>query len=837
MSTSGERAPWAARRIDGRLLTGRGRYVGAVSLPGQLWAGVVRSPLAHGRLVSVDGEAARRLPGVHAVITGEDLRPVPRIPGPPHLSARGKLLHGLAAKVPGPVASRVPRLRRQPFGRALEPYRQPVLATGRVRYAGEPLALVVAEDPYAAEDAVDLVDVDISPLAASTLADDPASPTVWEQATANELYALRADFGDVDACFATADHVVSAELRVPRQTGLPMECRGLVAEWRHGGRSLHLWGPTKTVSFTRAMLAELFRIHPDQIVCHGVDVGGMFGVRGEFYPEDFLIPWAARVTGRPVKWIEDRREHLQATNHSREQQHRVALALRDDGTVLALRDEVTVDLGAYIRPVGNLLGALTLRALPGPYRWRALALRCRGIATNKTPVGPMRGPGETEATFVRERILDIAASRLGFDPVELRRRNLLSADDGRWAMDLGRDLGRIEYDDDDYRALFDDFLHTAHYARRREEVAVRQRRGEDVGLGTSCYVAATGSGGSETVTMELTSDGRFRVATSAAEVGQGLTDMLARVTGDALGVPPDAVDVVVGDSSAHAGGVGTFSSRSTVYLSGAVTDGAEKLLTIARDRAAEALGTAAHSVLSAVPEGLTAGGDVAFWKELAPITVSGRFKPHYVGWHLAHGFGAQLAVARIDPDTAEPRVEELVVGYDCGDVADAAAVRGQLVGGAVQGIGGTLFEALRYAEDGQPLSSTLVDYGVPTSREVDRVSAHVLTPRGRPPGTVMRGAGEPGILGTAAAVTNAAAAALGRHGEALNELPLTPDLVLRARNHTPAGAVRGPAEGPAPAGTPSLLLAVTGMVAGAALGWTLWRRRRAPRLPGHRIFR
>lgn len=826
MTSAGAHPAWAARRTDSRLLTGHGRYVGAVSREGQLWAGVVRSPVGHGDLIDVGVNAARRLPGVHLVLTAADLRPLPLVPGPPRLSTRSKVLHGLASKVPGPVAARVPRLRRQPFGRALEAFRQPVLSAGRVRYAGEPVALVVAEDPYVVEDAVDLVDVEISPLPAATVADAPDPPPLWEQTEGNELYRLRADFGDVDACFAAADHVVTAELRVPRQTGLPMECRGLVAEWHDGGRTLHLWGPTKVVSFTRAMLAELFRLHPDQIIVHGVDVGGMFGVRGEFYPEDFLVPWAARLTGRPVKWIEDRREHLQATNHSREQQHRMALALRDDGTLLALRDEVTVDLGAYIRPVGNLIGALTLRALPGPYRWQAMAARCRGIATNKTPVGPMRGPGETEATFARERMIDIAASRLGIDPVELRRRNLLSAGDGSWSMDLGRDLGRLEYDAEDYRELFDDFLERADYGRRREEVAARQRRGEDVGLGAACYVAASGSGGSETVTMDLTTEGRFRVATTAAEVGQGLTDMLAGVTAQALGVNPDALDVSVGDSSAHAGGVGTFSSRSTVYLSGAVVDGADKLLAIARRRAAEALGTRAGRSLTPTPEGLTVGGELLPWKELAPITVQGRYKPRYVGWHIAHGFGVQLAVTRIDPETFEPRVEDLVVGYDCGDVADLPAVRGQLVGGAVQGLGGALFEALRYTEDGQPASSTLVDYGVPTFGEVERVTAHVLSPRDRSPGTVKRGVGEAGIMGAAAAITNAAAAALGRSGEALTDLPLTPDLLMSARSGPPAATMPGQAPPAAAPARSRLALAVGTLVAGVAVGWTLWRRAR-----------
>lgn len=824
MTLGTEHPRWAARRVDSRMVTGHGRYVGAVAREGQLWASVVRSPVAHGRLTRVDTDAARRLRGVHAVLTAADLHPVPRIPGPPRLTTRSKALHALVSKVPQSVAAQVPRLRAETSRVALEPYRQPVLAAGRVRYAGEPVAVVVAEDPYLAEDAADLVGVEVSPLPVSVAADVSDPPAVWEQTENNELFLLRAGFGDVDGCFAAADHVVTADLGFPRQTGLPMECRGLVAEWSDGDRMLHLWGPTKVLSFTRAKLAELFGLHPDRVVCHGVDVGGMFGVRGEFYPEDFLIPWAAQVTGRPVKWLEDRREHLQATNHSREQQHRVSLALRDDGTLLALRDEMTVDLGAYIRPAGNLLGTLTVRALPGPYRWQALAIGCRGITTNKTPVGPMRGPGETEATFVRERALDIAASQLGIDPVELRRRNLLTAGDTPWSMSLGRDLGRLEYNDD-YRALFDDFLLTADYARHKEAVAARQRRGENVGVGTACFVAATGSGGSESVTMELTTDGRFHVATTATEVGQGLTDMLAAVTARALHISPEIVDVAVGDTAAHAGGIGTFSSRSTVYLSGAVSDGAGKLLAIARQRAAEGLSATSAPMLTPTPQGLRGGGEVVSWKELAPITVRGVFTPRYRGAHIAHGFGAHLAVTRIDPGTLEPRVEDLVVGYDCGDAVDPAAVRDQLVGGAVQGLGGALFEALRFSEDGQPTSSTLVDYGPPTYREVGRVSAHVLTPEGRPQGTVMRGAGEPGILGAAAAIANAAAAGLGRSGEALTHLPLTPDAVLAAQNRPPSSAGR---QVVAPGGPARRrVIAAAAVSVGAALSWGLWRRRRS----------
>jgi len=719
-----------------------------MSLDGQAWLRVVRSEVAHGQLKSIDVETARRSHGVLDVLSAADLDTVPVIPGRPGL---------------GPPS--------------LAPYRQPVLAMDRVRYVGEPVAVVIAEDPYLAEDAADLVRVDIDPLVVATDISQHGSGTVWQGESGDTLFQLRGRCGDVEAAFERADVIVSAEMTVPRQTGLPLECRGLVAQWLDGGRCLHLWGPTKLIAFTRITLADLFGIDRDNVVCHPVDVGGMFGVRGEFYPEDFLVPWAARMVSRPVKWVEDRREHLVAINHAREQRHRIELAVSSKGKLLALRDNVSMDVGAYVRPVGNLLASLCLRTLPGPYGWAAVDLRCVGVATNKTPVGTMRGPAIAETTFAREHAIDLAAHRLGLDPVEMRMRNLLTHDNLPHRFNLGPDIGVLEYDGEDYAALFAQFLERADHRSVLDQIDTRRAAGEKVGVGVACFVEGTGSGVAESVTMQLTVEGRFRVAALAVEVGQGLTDMVAAAAARALGVDAAMVEVSVGDSATHDDGVGTFSSRSTIFLTGAVQDGARRILEIGAKHAAAILDVAAER-LTATREGLEANGVLLHWKDLAPITVRGTFR------QLAptHGFGSHMAVASVNPSTWEPRVEQLIVGYDGGDIQDRPAAQGQLIGAAVQGLGGTLFETIQYDADGQPLTTSLIDYVIPTSHEIGVVSSHFLSPPDRSAGAVIRGVGEAGVAGVAGAVVNAVATAVDAPEGALTTLPLTPSVLAESNN-------------------------------------------------------
>lgn len=749
-----------ARREDRRLLTGAAAFVGDVQREGQLWLSVVRSSVAHGRLLGIDTGAASQLPGVVAVLSGHDLASVSVIP---------------IRVVSCP--SMVDRL-------------QPVIATERVRYVGEPIAVVVAEDPYIAEDAADLVFPDIDPLPAVVDAWGSPSESLWDLPGGNKLAAFRAVDGDVDAAFATAATVVEAELSVQRHTAVPMETRGLVAEWE--GDQLHLWGPTKFLHFTRRTVASFFGVPADDVICHQVDVGGMFGVRGEVYPEDFLVPWAARVTGRPVKWVEDRREHFLSINHSREHRQRVAVAVAADGELLGLRSEGVLDLGAYPRPIGGRMIQIAAETMPGPYRWRGFDIDMRGSATNKTPVGTMRGPVSYETTFVRERVLDLVAAQIGMDPLELRRRNLITSDAIPFTRTLGPDLHDQVYDTGDYLELVRTVAERCDLDGLRASVARRRGEGELVGVGAALFLDHSGLGVEESVQLRLQPDGRFVLATSAAENGQGLASMAAMVTADALDVRPEDVDVLHGDSRAHHGGRGTFASRSTIFVGSAATDAARRLREAALQRAADMLRVPLAGVSSG-PEGFSAGSDTLHWKDVAPLEVEGAHRME----DPTYGFGMHVAVASVDPDTAEVRVEQLVVGYDVGRAIDPPSVVEQLRGAAVMGLGGALLEELAYDESGQPITTTFIDYLLPTSAEVPDVDVYLLE-QARAPGNPLgaKGAGEAGIFGVGAAVANAVADALGSGAKhALLALPLKPDAVLPL---LPADSVLDAALAPAP---------------------------------------
>lgn len=732
---------------DGRaaLVLGAGRYVADVQRPGQRWLSVVRSPVAHGRLRGVDGSEALRAPGVHAVLDATAFDgEVPRIPIRvwPHPAMEGRL--------------------------------QPVLAVDRVRYVGEPVAIVVADSAHLAEDAAELVELDIEPLVPVTDVAQVDPPPLSDDHVDNVLCDYRGAAGDLEAAFAAAAVVVRVPLSISRHTGLPMETRGLVAEFRDG--LLHLWGVTKLIHFTRRVVAASLGLTPEDVVCHQVDVGGMFGVRGEVYPEDVLVPWAAQHVGSPVAWVEDRREHLLSINHSREQYHQVELAMAADGELLALRDDLTIDFGAFPRPIGSRLAQLTVEALPGPYRWRALDAHARGVATCKTPVGTMRGPAAYEATFVRERAIDLAARQLGLDPVAVRLRNLIPHDALPYHVHLGDELGDVHYDSGDYPAIARAALEAFDLDGTRTEVARRRADGERVGLGAAFFVEHSGVGAHESVGLRLAEDGQFVLGTSAVEVGQGLAPTVSTVLCELLEVPADRVEIDFGHSGAHDAGTGTFASRTTIFLSAAAHDAAGQLLDEARRRAAERWGTDPE-VLEREPDGFTWQGEHLHFKELAPIEVRGEHRMEVP----TVGFGLALAVVRVDTGTGGVDVERIDVGYDIGRAIDPKRVEQQLVGAAVQGVGGALFEELAYDGDGQPLSTTFLDYLVPTAAEAPQVRTFVVESEPAPGNPLgLKGAGEAGITPVGAIVANAVADALDLPGDVFTRLPIKPEDVASA---------------------------------------------------------
>jgi aerobic carbon-monoxide dehydrogenase large subunit len=739
------------RREDARLLRGAGHFVDDVDRPGQLWMRVVRADVAHARILAVDAARARALPGVAAVVTGADLAGVDRIP-----------------------------MRLGSTDEDLSAYLQPVLALDEVRYVGEPVAAVVAEDPYLAEDAAELVAVEYEELPVLVGADGAEPCTV-----------LRRGFGDAEAGFAGAAHVEELEVVMGRHFAVPMETRGVVAEHDVGEDAFTLWGLTKVPHFNRGVLARLLGVPPERIHARRSDAGGGFGLRGELYPEDVLAPWLARALGRPVKWIEDRAEHLVAANHSREQTRRVAGAFDAEGRILALRDELWHDNGAYLRTHGVVVPELSLSMFPGPYRVPAYAGEAHVVLTNKTPCGTYRGPGRYEATFARERLLDAAAAALGLDPVELRRRNLLRPEDlphERALPVLGHD---VVIDVGDVPDLLERTLAAAGWSEWIAEAEAARAEGRRIGCGLAIFLEKSGGGGFEGARVEVREDGTVRVASGGASLGQGIETVLARVTADALGVAPAAVEVVAGDTDALAFGAGSWASRSTVMAGGAVSLAADAVADHARRVAAE--------LLEAAPEDLELrGGEVVVigspgrgvgLGEVAaacdPVHSARRGEPpglaaerSFAGAPMTYPYGIHLAQVEADPETGGVTVLRYFVGYEVGHAVEPVLVEGQLVGGVAQGLGGALLEDFRYAETGQPLSASFMDYLLPSASEMPAVGTMIredAPSTGNPLGA--KGAGEGGTTGAGAALAAAVADAVG-DPTAVRRLPLSPERVL-----------------------------------------------------------
>ena len=760
MSVIGTRVP---RKEDPRLLRGCGRFGDDVSAAGQVWARVVRSPIAHGRVRRVDLAQARRADGVTAAI------------------AAGDVPAGLAIPV---------RLAVQ--GLDLSGYLQPVLAADVVRYVGEPLAVVVADDPYAAEDAAELVEIDIDEEPAvldAAEAGRPGSPRLFPAGNVAADFTL--GYGDTAAAFRRAAHVVEIEVAIGRHSGVPLEPRALLAVPEPRTGALSIFGMTKVPVFNRDVLAAMLGIDENLIHVHAVDAGGGFGVRGEFYPEDYLVPWLARTLGRPVKWAEDRAEHLVAVNHSRQQSHRVAAAFDAQGRISALSDEVVHDNGAYCRTHGIAVPELTVAMLPGPYRVPAYRGRVQVVLTNKTPCGTYRAPGRYEGTVAREQLLDVAADRLGIDRIELRRRNLLGPAElpHRRAMTtLGTD---VVLDTGDYPALL--AAAAAQVARLGypDEAGGTGHTGRPRGLGVAVYLEKSGLGPRDTADVAVTETGIVRVFSGGTSLGQGIETVLAQIAADALGVAPRAVEVVNGDTELQPFGTGSWASRSTVVAGNAVhqaasavraraTQLAARMLEAAEDDLVVSDGTVCVRGDPVVAVGL---GDVAraaapaspyLWPgEPAGLAARRRFDVT----HMTYPYGVHFAVVEVDPGTGRVRVLRYLVASEVGRAINPMLVEGQLRGGAAQGIGGALLEEFTYDEAGQPQAITFMEYQMPTAADVPPIDV-LLTQLAPSPGNPLgvMGAGEGGISAAGAAVASAVRDALGLAG-GVARLPLTPPRV------------------------------------------------------------
>jgi carbon-monoxide dehydrogenase large subunit len=730
---------------DLRYLRGRGQYVGDLVRAGQWHAAIVRSPVAHGRLRAIDTAATRSMAGVHAVVTAQDLdRPIPKIPF------------------------------RRP-STAIVPYAQPVLADEVVRYVGEPVAMVLADTAELAEDAAQAVGLDIEPL--PVIADRRASMQndvpVIDGTESNCATTYIANAGNVERTFCDAAYTRRAQFRVQRMTAMTMETRGLLAEWDAAAGRLTVSGAAKLPFFNRRAMAKMMGLPEEAVDYIEYDVGGGFGARGEFYPEDFLVAFAARKFGRPVKWIEDRREHFMSIGHSRETECDLEIALDRDGTILGLRGDIWVDIGAYARPNGMTPVRNVTQFTTGPYRVAHQQVRTHAMVTNKTPSGTFRGPGRYEGCFFMERLIDMAAKDLGLDRLEIRRRNLIGLAEMPYAMAVVRPndgFNDTACDSGDYAMTFDRCVAEAGW-KDKIELNGKLIEGRYHGLGIACFIEGGGSGPSETARIRIEQDGSFAVYVGSSGVGQGVETIMAQIAADALGVPFEQVKLYHGSTTYLPEGYGSYGSRATVMGGNAIVRTAEALLDKILAAAGERFGVAAEAIK--IIEGVVNASDGrrAPLAEFSGLAVDGRFDNS----RSTYTYGTAIAHVAVDPRTGGVEVLDYLVVDDVGRIINPETLHGQVVGAAVQGLGSTFTEEIIYDENGQLLVASLADYMVPVATDYPVVRAISLEEHPSPNNPLgAKGAGEGGIIPVGGALTNAVAAALSSFGVEPRALPLTP---------------------------------------------------------------
>jgi CO/xanthine dehydrogenase Mo-binding subunit len=735
------------RLEDAPLVTGRGRFAADVNFPGQLIMRVVRSTHAHGRIRALDVSACRACAGVHAAWTGADVAEFP------------------------PIDFRDDRVEQ------LVPYRQPLLARGRVRYVGEPVAVIFAEDAYLAEDAAEHAVVDIEELAPILAADAP--PGEFDTGLSTEPMAIEKAYGDPAAAFASAHAVVELDLAIGRHSGVPLEARGAIARHDPAHDVIELHGAAKVPHRNREQLARALQRPLDSVHLFEGHVGGGFGVRGELYPEDVLVCIAALRLGRPVKWIEDRREHLIAANHSRQQRHRVRAAVDRDGRVLAVENQFFHDQGAYVRTHGARVVDMTAAMLPGPYRVPAYRAVGHYRLTNKTPAATYRSPGRYESTFVRERLIDAVAARLGLDRIAVRRRNLIDKSEMPFARPL-RTLGdEVVLDSGDYAGLLDKALARVGWDELNASLARRRRCGELVGSGLAVFVEKSGLGPTDGVRISVDPSGGVELVTGGASLGQGFETAMAQICADGLGVDYRRIRVIHGQTNRIPHGIGAHSTRATVMTGSATHAAAVNVRTLTLEAAAPLLQAAAGDLTITrgtvhrkdAPHGPSiALGEVAAKLGAGGLAAEGWFRTD----HMVYPYGVQIAVVCVDRDTGGVAVERYCIAYDIGRAVNPMLLEGQLVGGFAQGLGGALYEEFLYDERGEPLSVTFADYLIPTAAEIPPVDTLITEDAPSPRNPLgLKGGGEGGVNAVGAAIASAIDDAIGRPG-AVTRLPVTP---------------------------------------------------------------
>ena len=747
------KAKWVGQRMkrkeDPRLIQGLARYVDDLALPGQLYAAFLRSPYAHARLQRIDRSAAERAPGVVAVLVGEDVR-------------------GVLGMIP--TASALPELKVPPH---------PPLAIEEVNHVGEPVAVVVADDRYRARDAVDLIEVDYEPLPAVT---DPEkaleknSPRVHAQFKDNQACLWKVEAGFPDKAFAKAAHVVRQRFVNQRLIPVAMEPRGVLASYDAGAEQLTVWSSTQIPHLLRTQLAAMLNVPEMRVRVIAPEVGGGFGSKLNVYGEEALIAHLAMKLGRPVKWIETRRENFLATIHGRDQINDVEAAVTKDGRILALKVRLTADLGAYHQLLTAVIPTLTGLLLLGCYKIPAVKIEYVGVFTNKMATDAYRGAGRPEATFLIERMVDLVALDLGIDPVEVRRKNFPRPKDFPYSTPTG-----VIYDSGNYEATLKKALEQVGYTKLREEQKRLWKQGRYLGIGLSTYVeicamgpsSAMPAGGWESGTVRIEPTGKVTVLTGASPHGQGQETSFAQIVADELGISPEDVIVTHGDTQAVPYGIGTFGSRATAVGGTAMFLSLQKLK--------QKLARMAGHLLKVDPKRIEIGEGKLFVKgspkksktflEVVQAaymakTLPAGFEPgleattFFEPSNFTFPFGAHVCVVEVDAETGDVHIRRYVAVDDCGNVINPLLVDGQVHGGIVQSIGQALFEEAVYDENGQLVTGELMDYAIPRAAGLPRFeTARTVTPSPVNPMGV-KGVGEAGTIAATPAVVNAVVDAL-----------------------------------------------------------------------------
>lgn len=726
-----------------------GCFVDDMRLPGAAQAVIVRSQVAHGHLLGVDASRALSIPGVCAVLTAADIQ--------------GEI---------GVVPIRIAPLE------GVEPFRQPVIASTRVRYVGEPVAIVIAESQAIAEDAAEVVDVSVEQIepVPNVAAAQSGRSLLFDGQNTNVASRYQIGRGTAQAAFEKAAYTRRERFSVQRHTAMPMEMRGLLAEWNSETGHMTVWGAAKVPFFNRKVLAAMLGLANEKVDLIELDVGGAFGVRGEFYPEDFLVPFAARHLGRPVRWREDRREHMMATNHSREIDCDVEIACSGEGLILALRAQIIADVGAYMGTSGGILASRTGQFLAGPYRIPDVDLDILSVLTNKTPAGSYRGPGRFESSFFRERLFDMVARDFGIDALEFRRRNLLSP--AELPYEIGQLVpyeGPTSYECGDYLAILQDCAKAIGWT---EKASIRGREidGRYHGLGIASFVDSSGAGPKENASLRIEKSGSVSVFVGSSALGQGIETAHAQICADELRIPMERISIAHGSTTLLSEGFGSFHSRSMIMGGNAIVAAAVNLIETLKACAAKYWGVPLSDVAYEDGNLRTPGRGLLSLAELAcavdaPIEAFGSFgtkmKPFGYGTHAAH--------VAVDVGTGHVEVVDYVAFEDVGRMINPMIVHGQKIGAIVQGLGGVFLEHLMYDENAQLLTGSFADYLLPTVTDFPRVRAVALdlTRTTRNPLGV-KGAGEDAIAPVAGVIGNAIADALVSFDVEPRHLPISP---------------------------------------------------------------